>query len=194
MEDGNEAMTEMAGHDGAGRGYLVRVALWGLAALLLLAPLAAMQVTDEVRWTLSDFIFAGAMFGTVGLVAELTVRMTRNWACRAGAGFALAAAFVIVWANGAVGMIGPEGNPYNLYFYGVIAIALAGAAAARFRPAGMALAMAAAGVAQAAAALGGLSADPRGAAVSTAFAGLWLLSAALFRNGARDQQPAPSPK
>jgi hypothetical protein len=175
-------MTEMAGR---GRGNVVRIALWGLAGLLLLAPLVAMRFTDEVNWTGSDFVFAGIVFATIGLVAELAARSTRNGAARAATGFALAAAFVIVWANGAVGMIGSEGNPYNLYFYGAIATALVGARAARFRPAGMALAMAAAAVVQAGVALGGLAADPRGAAVSTAFAGLWLVSAALFRKAAR---------
>jgi hypothetical protein len=183
-------MAELAGQ--AKRGNLVRVALWSLAAASLLAPLVAMRFTDEVRWTLSDFVFAGIVFGAVGLVAELTARLTRNPACRAAAGFALAAALVIVWANGAVGMIGSEGNPYNFFFYGAIGIALAGAVAARFRPAGMALAMAAAAALQAAVALGGLAADPRGGAVSTAFAGLWLLSAALFRKAARDRRRASS--
>lgn len=179
-------MAEIAGQQGAGRGVLVRTALWSIAALLLVAPLVAMQLTDEVKWTPSDFVFAAIVFGTIGLVAELTVRMTRNRFSRAGAGFAVAAALVIVWANGAVGMIGSEGSAYNLLFYGVIALALAGAAAARFRPAGMALAMVAAAAAQSAAALGGLASDPLGAGFSLALSGLWLLSAALFRKAARD--------
>ncbi|HEY1604188.1 MAG TPA: hypothetical protein VGF77_01160 [Allosphingosinicella sp.] len=50
--------------------------------------------------------------------------------------------------------------------------------------------MAAAAVAQACAGLGGLSTDPRGAVLGTAFAGLWLLSGALFRKAARDPAPA----
>ncbi|MEA3066141.1 MAG: hypothetical protein QOJ27_2602 [Sphingomonadales bacterium] len=177
-------MAEMAGQ--AGRGNVVRMALWGLAGLLLLAPLAAMRFTDEVKWTPSDFVFAAILFATVGLVAELTVRGTRSRASRAATGFALAAAFVIVWANGAVGMIGPEDNPYNLYFYGAIATALAGAGMARLRPAGTALAMAAAAAVQVGVALGGFSDDPSGAAAGTALAGLWLVSAALFRKAARD--------
>jgi len=176
--------------DGRGRrGGRWRIAGWGIAALVLLLPLVAMQFTDEVDWDETDFIFAGVLIGAVGGAYELTVRMSRSWAYRAGAAAALAAAFLIVWANGAVGMIGDEDNPYNLLFLGVIVLALAGAIAARFRAAGMALAMAAAAVAQAAVAVGGLSADPRGAVLSTAFAGLWLLAAALFR-AAREPAPA----
>ena len=180
-------MASNADDRGAGRGSPWRIAAWGTAALLLLLPLVAMQFTDEVSWTGFDFIFAGIMLGSVGLVFELTVRMSRNYAYRAGVGFALAAAFLIVWATGAVGMIGDEGNPYNLLFGGAILVALAGAAVARLRPAGMALAMIAAAVAHAAVALGGLVADPRGAVVSLVFAAPWLLSAWLFRKAAREQ-------
>ena len=169
-----------------------RIAAWGTAALLLLLPLVAMRFTDEVRWDGADFIFAGIVFGTIGGLYELAVRMTRHWAQRAGVAASLAAALLIVWATGAVGMIGNEDNPYNLLFFGVILVALAGSALARFRPAGMARAMIAAAIAQAAVALGGMSTDLRGAVVSTAFAGLWLLAAALFWKAARAPVPLRS--
>jgi hypothetical protein len=160
---------------------------WGTAALLLLLPLAAMQFTAEVRWDEEDFIFAGVLIGAVGIAYELTVRMTRNWGYRAAVAVALAAAFLIIWANGAVGMIGSEGNPYNLLFGGVIVIALVGAVIARFRPAGLARAMIAAAIAQVGVAAVGLSTDVLGGVLSAAFAGLWLLAAALFRRAAREQ-------
>jgi len=179
-------MAQAAERTGRGWGQAARVALWSLAGLLLLAPLVAMRFTTEVNWGPEDFIFAGLVFGTVGLVAELTVRRTRSLAARAGAAFAVAAAFAIVWANAAVGMIGDEGNPYNLLFVGAIAVALGGAAIARFRAGGTALAMAAAGTVHAAAALGGISADPRGGEISLVLALLWLASAALFRRAARE--------
>jgi hypothetical protein len=117
----------------------------------------------------------------------MTVRMARNNSYRSAVGFALAAAFLIVWAIGAVGMIGDEDNPYNLLFIGVIALALAGAIAARFRPAGMALAMAVAAAAHGAVSIVGMASDVRGGVVSLALAGPWLLAAALFRKAAREQ-------
>lgn len=169
-----------------------RIAAWGLATLLLLLPLVAMQFTAEVDWTASDFLFAGILVGGVGLALELAVRMSRNRSYRTASGVALAAAFLIVWSNAAVGMIGDEDNSYNLLFLGVIAFALLGSIAARFRAAGMALAMAVAAAAHLAAALGGLSADRHGALVSAAFAGLWLLSAALFRKAGRDSKTSAS--
>jgi hypothetical protein len=49
----------------------------------------------------------------------------------------------------------------------------------------MAAAMLAAALAQAAIGLFGLTADLRGGVLATGFAGIWLLSAALFRSAAR---------
>ena len=112
-------------------------------------------------------------------------RISPKFAYWAGVAAALAAAFLIFAANGAVGMIGSEDNPYNRFFGGVIVLALAGAAVARFRPAGMALAMLAAAVAHLLVSLFGLSSDLRGGILSAACAGLWLLSAALFRRAAK---------
>lgn len=177
-------MASEAENGGARRWSGWRIAGWSVAALLLLLPLLAMQFTDQVKWTGSDFVFAAVLIGGVGAAFELTVRRSRNYAYRAGAGFALAATFLTIWVNGAVGMIGSEGNPYNLLFGGVPAIALVGAIVARFGPAGMARAMAAAAIAQLAVGAGGLSADPLGAILSMAFAGPWLIAALLFRNAA----------
>lgn len=157
-----------------------RIAAWSGAGLILLMPLIAMQFTEEVRWTGPDFVFAGVLIGGVGLAFELAVRGTRNVAYRAAAVVALAAAFLTLWVNGAVGMIGSEDNPYNLLLLGVIALALVGSAAARFRAGGTARAMIVAAVAQAGFGVAGLAVDMRGGILSTAFAGLWLLSAALF--------------
>lgn len=169
-----------------GRGRAWRTVGWSMAGLVLLAPLIAMQFTREVNWTGGDFLFAAMLFGLVGLTFELTVRASRSPFYRGGVGAAIAASFLIVWANGAVGMIGNEGNPYNLLFFGVIAVALLGSVLARFRAAGMALTMLAAAAAQIAIGVGGMTSDVRGGILSTLFAGLWLLSAALFRNAARE--------
>jgi hypothetical protein len=182
---GDEAVTTQAnGIDGRGWSPW-RIAGWGLAAFVLLLPLVAMQFTREVNWTGFDFLFAGVMVGGVGLLLELTVRLTSNGAYRAGVGAALAAGFLIVWANGAVGMIGSEHNPYNLLFAGVIVLALLGSIVAGFRAGGMALAMLAAGIAHAGVAVGGMPTDLRGGVVSLVFAAPWLVSAALFRKVAR---------
>ena len=152
-----------------------RVLGWGTAALLLLLPYVA-----DAPWTASDFVFAAVMIGSVGLAFELIVHKSSSVTYRAGAVLAVVGAFLTVWVNGAVGMIGSEGNPYNLLFGGVLVVALAGAIVARFEPAGMARAMAVTAIAQAAVGAFGLSANLLGGSLSIAFAGLWVLAAALF--------------
>jgi len=127
-----------------------RVAGWSLAALLLLLPLIAMQFTREVKWAPFDFAFATVMIGGVGIAFELTVRATRNNAYRSAVATALAAAFLLIWINGAVGIIGDEDNPLNLLYIGVIAIAFGGMAWARFRARDTSRAMMAAAIANAA--------------------------------------------
>ena len=178
----------------SGRGWSPwRVAGWGFAALLLLLPAVAMRFTDEVDWTVGDFLIAALLIGIVGISFELTVRVTRSGAQRAGVAVALAASFLTVWANGAVGMIGNEDNPYNLLFFGVIGIALLGSVAARFRPAGTAVAMLVAAAAQASLGVVGAFADLRGGIFSAMFAGLWLLGAGLVWTARRTIDDAARP-
>lgn len=108
-----------------------------------------MQFTDEVNWTVGDFVFAAVLlFGSLGAY-EVAVRTTGNIAYRAAVGFALAAAFLLIWMNGAVGIIGAEDNPANLMYAGVLALGFIGALTARFQPPGMARALFATALAQA---------------------------------------------
>ena len=178
-------MAQMAGRDGAGLDRAVRVAFWSAAVLLLVAPLVVVRVNDGMRWDSGDFTFVALLLGALGIGFEVTMRTTRSWPYRFGVGFAVATTFLIVLANGAVGMIGDEENPYNLCFLGAIAVAVAGAVLARFRAGGMALAMGAAAIVHAGVALGGYSADPRGSILSLGMALVWLVSAALFRMAGR---------
>ncbi len=172
-----------------------RPILWSIPVALLLLPAVAMRFTDEVDWNAFDFIFATVMFGSVGLVVELTVRSSRSIAFRAAVALALAAAFLIIWINGAVGIIGDEDNPANLMFGAVLAVALLGSLAALFRAPGMAIAMFAAAVAQLAvgviALVGGMAegpAAPYDVIGSTGFlGGMWLVSGLLFRKAARER-------
>ena len=168
-----------------------RIAGWSAAAALLLMPLIAMQFTDEVDWDLADFVVAGALVAGAGAGYELAVRRTRNRAYRAAVGVALAAAFILVWANLAVGIIGSEDNPANRMYHGVLAVGLVGAIVARFRPRGMAHALVATALAQVVVALVALAAGLGFTGPATLFfAGLWLTSAWLFRKAARARDSA----
>lgn len=175
-------MTASAKNGDTGRGIPWRLIGWGTAALLLLLPWIA-----NAPWTAADFVFMGVLFGSVGLGIEFLIRKSSSLSYRLGAVLALFAVFLIIWVNAAVGMIGSEGNAYNLLFGGVLAIALIGAVLARFRPAGMARALVVTAVAQAVVGAVGLFTDPLGGVFSIVFfAGLWLLAAALFHNAARE--------
>ncbi len=167
---------------------------WTMAGLVLLLPLGAMQVSDEVAWTASDLVFAAMLLGGVGLGAELAVRNSRDLAYRAAAGLALAAALLTIWINLAVGIIGSEDNPANLLFFAVVLLALAGSAIAGLRPARMAWAMAAAALAQAlvpaVVTLAGPGSDvpvwtPEVLLLTGGLAAMWAGAALLFAKAAR---------
>lgn len=170
----------------------LRIAGWTGAGIIMLLPAIAMQFTDEVNWTLSDFVFAALMLGGTGMVCELVLRKSGSNAYRVGALFALASAFLIIWVSGAVGIIGSENNPANLMYIGVLGTALFGALAARFRPGGLAIAMAATALAQSLVTVIALIGSYRAQAghpleilaINAFFIGLWLISAALFRKAA----------
>lgn len=82
-----------------------RVVLWATSAVLLLLPLAAMQVTDEVRWSAGDFLAAAVLLGAVAAGVELAVRLVPRGAGRAALVGAVALAGALVWAEGAVGLL-----------------------------------------------------------------------------------------
>ncbi len=115
-----------------------RIARWSLAALILLLPLLAMQFTTEVAWDFADFMIFGALLAGAGGAYELAMRVSGHRAYRAAIAVALAAAFILIWVNLAVGIIGDEGNPANLMYVGVLAVGIIGAIITRGQPRGMA--------------------------------------------------------
>lgn len=166
----------------APRSNVWRIIGWGGAVALILTPLVAMQFTSEVNWDETDFIVAAIIFGIVGGLIELAVRISSNWYFRFGAMFAVLAGFMVVWANLAVGMIGNEDNPVNLWFGAVLMIAILGAILSRFRSHALAIATLTAGLTQAAIGLfaGILGTDMRGGIFTIVLSCFWLIAAALF--------------
>lgn len=183
---GGKAMAGNAENGGGRRGSRWRIAAWAAAAFILLLPLLAMQITDEVVWDLADFAVAGALLVGAGLTYELAARKTGNIAYRAAIGVAIAAALILVWVNLAVGLIGTEDDPANLMYGGVLAVGIIGAIIARFRPHGMARALLATALAQALVAVIALIAGLGFTFILTGFfVALWLISAWLFLKAAR---------
>jgi hypothetical protein len=152
--------------------------------------LFAMQVTDEVAWDLADFAIFGAMLAGACGTYELAARMTGNGTYRAAVGVALAAAFVLVWMNLAVGVIGNEDNPANLMYGGRARGRDHRCRRRALRPHGMARALVATALAQASVAVIAWSADWHALVLTGFFVALWLISAWLFWRAAREQTPA----
>ena len=186
-------MAGNAENGGGRRGSRWRIAVWAVASLILLLPLVAMQFTDEVNWDVADFAFAGALLIGTGITYELAVRKTGDTAYRAAVGVALAAAFILVWLSLGVGIIGRDGDPANLMYFGVLAVGIIGALIARFRPRGMARALFATALAQTSVAVialvAGLGYPWSGplelSVLNGFFVALFVGSAWLFRRAAR---------
>lgn len=168
------------------------------AAFILMLPLVAMQVTDQVVWDLADFAVAGALLVGTGLLYELAARKAGHSAYRAAVGVALAAALLLVWINLAVGIIGEPDDLANGMYIGVLAVGFIGAVIAGFQPHGMAGALFATALAQALVAvialIFGLGSPASGPleilALNGFFVALFVGSALLFRYAAREQTPA----
>ncbi len=154
-----------------------------------------------MNWTLLDYVAASILLAGLAGGIWLVFRASTSSRYRLASAIALLAAFLLVWVNAAVGIIGGENNNANLMFAGVLAVGVAGALIARFRARGMSLALFATAIAQASvggiAVLAGLGSNaaawPRDILLlSGFFVVLWLVSAALFRTAARQQDQLPA--
>ncbi len=75
-------------------------------AVLLSIPFIAMQFTDEVSWTIFDFIVMGILLLSTGLLFELAMRKVTKKSYRIAIYIAIPIAFLIIWAELAVGIFG----------------------------------------------------------------------------------------
>lgn len=140
--------------------------------------------------------FLGLLSVAVTLVF-LTIRIHKNTTYRFAVGLALIAAFLLVWINLAVGIIGEPENFANLMYIGVLVTGIVAAIIGRFQPHGMARALLVMAFAQALVAvitvLAGLGSPVTPPQVllmlNGFFIALWLGSAWLFRKAAREQPP-----
>jgi hypothetical protein len=124
----------------------------------------------------------------------LRQRVNRT-AYRSAVGVAVAAACMLVWLSLGVGIIGADGDPANVMYFGVLAVGIIGGSVARLQPRGMARALFAMALAQALVAaialIAGLglpwSPPAEILALNGFFVALFVGSACLFRRAARDE-------
>jgi predicted membrane channel-forming protein YqfA (hemolysin III family) len=119
-----------------------------IVGLILLIPFVAMQQTNEVNWTLSDFVVAGFLLTVTGIALDIISRKSSKISYRLASAIAIGTALLIVWSNLAVGIIGSEDNSANLMYLGVLTIGVFGGLIVKFRPLGMSFALIATAIAQ----------------------------------------------
>lgn len=168
-----------------------------ITGLLLMIPLIAMQFSNGVVWTLSDFVIAGTLLFSTGLSYKLMTRKSGQTINRIAIGLALFTGLLLIWVNLAVGIIGSEDNPINLLYFGVIFIGILGAFTGRFRSSGMERTMVAMAFTQAVITaitlIGGFYQSPPSTVfhiigVNGFFITLYILSALLFRHAAKNNK------
>lgn len=75
-------------------------------AILLLVPFIAMQFTNEVNWSVSDFMVAAVLLLGTGLLCELVMRKIKNIKTRLAICGVILLALLIIWIELAVGIFG----------------------------------------------------------------------------------------
>ncbi|HJW16522.1 MAG TPA: hypothetical protein VJ499_05360 [Flavisolibacter sp.] len=75
-------------------------------AILLLIPFTAMQFTNEVNWSVTDFMVAGVLLLGTGLLCELVIRKVKNIKTRLAICGVILLALLIIWIELAVGIFG----------------------------------------------------------------------------------------
>ena len=75
-------------------------------ALLLLIPFIAMQFTDEVKWSLPDFVAAGVLLLGTGLLCELVMRKVKKTVYRVLVCGVILLVLLLIWMELAVGIFG----------------------------------------------------------------------------------------
>ena len=75
-------------------------------ALLLLIPLIAMQFTDEVNWSVFDFMIAGTLLFGTGVLCELALRKIKSFKYRLAILTCILLVLLAIWAELAVGIFG----------------------------------------------------------------------------------------
>jgi len=77
-----------------------------IVGTILLIPFIAMQLTNEVNWSLFDFIIMGAMLTITGLLGEIIFKKVKKYKHTVALYVVVAIIFLLIWAELAVGIFG----------------------------------------------------------------------------------------
>ncbi len=109
-----------------------------LALIILIVPLVATIVTDEMQWNVADFIIAG-LFLFISFFAYKVLALKSNMMYKIATVITVLTALSLIWINLGVGLVGSGMNIPNLLYGAIPAIGILGAISVKFKPLGMAM-------------------------------------------------------
>ncbi|MEH6779837.1 hypothetical protein, partial [Maribacter arcticus] len=77
-----------------------------ISLVILLIPFIAMQFTNEVQWTVADFIFAAGLLIGAGLAIEMVTRKIKNKTYKLILLVTIFSILILIWMELAVGLFG----------------------------------------------------------------------------------------
>ena len=84
----------------------MRIKILQMVGLLLIIPLIAMQLTDEVEWSLFDFIIMGTLLLITGLMGEIIFKKVKKYKHRVILYIVVIIIFFLIWAELSVSIFG----------------------------------------------------------------------------------------
>ena len=80
--------------------------LYSIPLIILIFPLITMQLTNEVNWTISDFLVMGILLFSTVFTIDFVLKKVKTLKSRLILIFAIVILLVLVWAELAVGIVG----------------------------------------------------------------------------------------
>lgn len=84
----------------------IMIRILQIVGLLLLIPMIAMQLTDEVNWSFFDFIIMGIMLSITGLALGIIIKKVKYHKYRNIFIAIIIIIFLFIWAELGVGLFG----------------------------------------------------------------------------------------
>ena len=86
----------------------IQIKILLVVGLLLTIPLVAMQFTDEVDWSPSDFMIMGLLLSVTGFTGILISKKVNSYSHRVFFLLISIIIFLMIWAELAVGIFGSQ--------------------------------------------------------------------------------------
>ena len=84
----------------------IMIRIFPIVGLLLLIPMIAMQLTDEVNWSFFDFLIMGIMLSITGLALGIIIKKIKYHKYRNIFIAIIIMIFLLIWAELGVGLFG----------------------------------------------------------------------------------------